>query len=195
MKKIFYLTVILFALATSACTTQIHSDYPQYLLNNQAGVALPQVANSVKYYLDPATENHSETINSFMAGAANTWIVRFGKILDATMNSSQIKAAFHSVKKTNSREGAGGLLLIFSLQKYQFSDFNATISLKISAYMDGREILSKDYNKAGISQGGKVFWGGGFAMKNAVQQSTKFAVDRIFMEFIPDLKNALAGRA
>ncbi len=75
MKKIFYLTVILFALVTSACTTQIHSDYPQYLLNNQAGVALPQVANSVKYYLDPATENHNEPINSFMAGAANTWIV------------------------------------------------------------------------------------------------------------------------
>jgi hypothetical protein len=81
---------------------------------------------------------------------------------------------------------------VFSLQNYQFSGFEATTALNISAYTDGREILSKAYVATGNSQGGKIFWGGGFAMKNAIQQSTKNAIDTILAEFIIDLNGALA---
>ena len=31
-----------------------------------------------------------------------------------------------------------------------------------------------------------MFWGGSFAMKNAIQQSTKLALDDILLEFIQD---------
>jgi len=33
-----------------------------------------------------------------------------------------------------------------------------------------------------------MFWGGGFAMKNAVQQSTKDAIDKVLTRLIADLR-------
>lgn len=195
MKRFCYITVLLAALAMSGCATQVHTDYPQYLANNPGDAGYSNVADSAQYYLDPKTENHSVSIRSLMAGAANSWIVQFGRVLDATMESSQIKAAFDSVNKTSSSEGVDGLLLVFSLQNYQFADFQATTALNISAYSDGRKILSKAYNAIGISQGRKMFWGGAFAMKNAIQQSTKNAIDKILAEFMADLKHALAAPA
>jgi len=174
------------------CTTQIHSDYPQYLANNHGGADFPNVAKPVEYYLDPKTDNHSVPITSTMAGVGSKWIVQFGRVLDATMKSGEIEATFASVHKTGTRKDVIGLLVVFSLQNYQFSGFEATTALNISAYTDGREILSKAYVATGISQGGKIFWGGGFAMKNAIQQSTKNAIDTILAEFIADLNGALA---
>ena len=184
--------MLLTALATSGCTTQIHSDYPQYLANNQGAANFPNVAKPVEYYLDPTTDNHSVPISSIMAGVGSRWIVKFGRVLDATMKSGEIEATFDSVHKTGTRKDVIGLLVVFSLQDYQFSGFEATAALTISAYTDGREILSKDYSATGISQGAKMFWGGGFAMKNAIQQSTKNAIDIILAAFIADLNGALA---
>ncbi len=194
MKRFCCIAVLLGALAMSGCTTQVHSDYPQYLANNQGSVNFPNVANSVQYYLDPATENHSVSVRSFMAGAANSWVVQFGRILDATMNSGDFRAAFDTVEKTSSREGIEGLFLVFSLRNYQFANLEASASLNISAYSDGREVLSKYYNATGISQGGKMFWGGAFAMKNAIQQSTKNVIDQILKEFLDELKRAMAAQ-
>jgi hypothetical protein len=173
---------------TSACATQIHSDYPQYLAKNPTNVPHSEVAKKTSYFLDEATENHSIEIRSFMAGAANTWAVQFGKVLDATMNSDGIKQSFGSVSKTSSTKIMDGLFLKFSLQNYQFDDFTAKVALKVSAQSDGQNVLSKVYEADGASQGGKMFWGGAFAMKNAVQQSTKVAVDRFFTKLIADLK-------
>lgn len=34
-----------------------------------------------------------------------------------------------------------------------------------------------------------MFWGGAFGMKNAIQQSTKSAIDQILIELINDLKS------
>ena len=39
-----------------------------------------------------------------------------------------------------------------------------------------------------------MFWGGAFAMKNAVQQSTKLAIDNILRQLIADL-NANAAHS
>ena len=58
-----------------------------------------------------------------------------------------------------------------------------------------RESLSKadtDKLASGNTQGAKMFFGGAFGMKNAVQQSTKAAMDTIMGQFIRDL-NASAN--
>lgn len=47
------------------------------------------------------------------------------------------------------------------------------------------------YEDSGTGQGGKVFWGGGFAMKNALQQSTKAAADHSLRQYLSDLRHHL----
>lgn len=188
MKRIFLPAVAVLALAVSACTHSVHSDYAQYLVNNETQVTFPHVTESVQYYMDPTTENHSMQVRAITTGIANSWVVDFGRILDATMSGNDMRTAFDEVKKVSSPEGVPGLLLRFSLRRYDFSDFQATVALGISARNDGTEILTNTYSATGISQGGKMFWGGAFAMQNAMQQSTKSALDQIFTEFIGDLK-------
>jgi hypothetical protein len=48
-------------------------------------------------------------------------------------------------------------------------------------------VFEKIYQADGATQGGKMFWGGAFAMKNAVQQSSKLAIDSILRQLINDL--------
>jgi hypothetical protein len=38
-----------------------------------------------------------------------------------------------------------------------------------------------------------MFWGGVFAMKNATQQSTKLALDKILGDFIQDINKKLTS--
>jgi hypothetical protein len=51
----------------------------------------------------------------------------------------------------------------------------------------GQDVFTKVYDASGETQGGKMFWGGAFAMKNAIQQSTKLAMDDILRALIADL--------
>ncbi len=177
---------------TSACTVPVHEDYPQYLTNNHGRVTFPRVYEPVRYYLSPATEDHTYSIRSARAGFfMNRWVVDFGTIMDTTMRSADVRYAFDSVQKATTPYGQDGLLVAFDLTNYQFGGFEARVNLRIDVLDDGREIMSKTYAAKGRSQGGKIFWGGSFLMKNAVQQSTKNAVDKILREFILDMNEAV----
>jgi len=70
-----------------------------------------------------------------------------------------------------------GNLITFDLENYTFADFGAHIALRMSSIKKGAEVFSKTYYASGKAQGGKMLWGGAFAMKNAIQQSTRLALD------------------
>ncbi len=195
MRKMFLLFAVMVGLTTGGCTHQIHADYAQYLVNNEGEVTFSRVSDSTAYYLTPRTQDHSFEFVSAMGGLANTWAIQIGPILDATMNGRDAQTAFGQVTKTLSPDATRGLLIIFDLNNYSFENFEASISLDITARDGASELLSKRYSSVGISQGGKMFWGGAFAMKNAVQQSTKSAVDRILTQFIFDLGKVYEGPA
>ena len=194
MKKVFCLLAIAASWLTGACTHQIHTDYAQYLINNQGTLALPSVSKSTNYYLPPETDNHSFEFRSAMGGLANSWAIQFGRILDATMLSTDARAAFGDVEKVESPNGVKGLLVTYDLDSFVFEDFEATVNMTVTARKGARKLLSKKYVATGISQGGKMFWGGAFAMKNAVQQSTKSAVDQIMLRFVGDLRKVYRAR-
>ena len=78
-------------------------------------------------------------------------------------------------------------MLIFDLEQYTFEAFGAHISLKISLSHTDKVVFSKTYMQDGRTQGGKMFWGGVFTQKNAVQQSTKLALDEILHKLIAGL--------
>lgn len=181
------------AVATMAgCTIKhpIAKDYDQYLAKNKGEVVLPKSAIEANYALTPATSSHHYEFRAATVGYAHLWIVEFGQMLEATLNSDDVQAAFGKLAKAHSDEENGSLLR-FNLENYEFKDHMAHVTLNISLEQNGKTVLNKTYHATGKSQGGKMFFGGPFAMKNATQQSTKFAVDEILREFINDSKSAV----
>ena len=190
MKNIARLLMLaLIAGSTSACTIRhmVADDYPQYLVKNAGAANLPHTDRAGQYALSQNTQRSSYEFRAFASGEANLWIVEFGRMLDDTLMSADVQKAFGSLQKAgDTSQGRNGLLL-FDLQTYTFQEFGAHISLKVSLMRGGQEVFSKTYNQDGKTQGGKMFWGGAWAQKNAVQQSTKLALDEILRELIADL--------
>lgn len=184
-QNIFLVTVIV--LCTSSCQHFIEKDYPEYLANNTGTANLPETDKASDYILTPNTQQHSYEFQAVSTGVANIWVVEFGKMLDDTLMSTDVQKAFGALQKVSGMSGSSSSLLIFDLQNYTFEDYGAHISLKISLIRSGREIFSKIYKQHGKTQGGKMVWGGAFAQKNAVQQSTKLALDEILRQLILDL--------
>jgi len=191
-RSIFIVTVII--LGTSACTIRhvIEEDYPQYLVNNTGAANLPKTNKASEYVLTSDTQQHSYEFRAVATGYANLWVVEFGKMLDDTLMSADVQKAFGVLQKVSDTSGNSNGLLIFDLQSYTFEDFGAHLSLKISLSRSGQVVFSETYTQDGKTQGDKMFWGGVFAQKNAVQQSTKLALDKILRQLILDL-NALTS--
>lgn len=187
IQSIFLVVVIVFG--TSACSIRhnIEQDYPQYLRNNTGAMNLQNTNKASEYFLTSNTQKHSYEFRAVVTGYANLWIVEFGKMLDDTLMSTDIQKAFGTLKKSSGASSNSKGLLIFDLQSYTFEDFGAHISLKISLSSLGKVKFSKTYTQHGKTQGGKMFWGGVFGQKNAVQQSTKIALDEIMRQLITDL--------
>jgi hypothetical protein len=179
---------------TTACTVTrpVTDDYSQYLGNNKGSSTLPHAKVAGQYYLTPATQAHRYEFRSAMAGQANLWVVEFGKVLDATMQSADVVDALGAMSKAASEQGANGNTLVFDLKNYTFADHGAHVELEIGVRNAQGEVFRKSYRADGATQGAKMFWAGAFGMKNAVQQSTKIAVDNIMGQFIRDL-NATPG--
>ena len=191
-KRVRQIVVMMAAiLMISACALPhyVHSDYAQYLANNRGQTAFPRISVKAYYYLDEKTQNHQKEIRSIMTGYANQWIVEFGPILDSTMQFGDIHQAFISLEKSDAPSQPNDLLLLLKLVDYRFEGFEATVNLKITATYKGTILFEKPYEATGRSQGGKMFWGGAFGMKNAIQQSTKLALDSILSRFMSDLRD------
>ena len=191
MKALFALLTVLVALSSSGCATQVHQDYPTYLANNEGRVNFPHVGRPAQYYLDQATANHSVEIKSWVTGIANSWTVQFGEVLEATMQGRDMQESFESLSRTDNNKDTAGLMLLFHLSDYAFENFQAYIDMTVAAQSHGHQLFSKRYTANGKSQGGKMAWGGAFAMKNAIQQSTKLALDEILTSLLNDLNQAL----
>jgi len=191
--SIYRIAIVSAVLAMStACSINrpVADDYDTYLGNNVRTSNLPNARIADKYYLPPATQTHHYEFKSVMGGYANTWVVEFGKVLDATMRSADVVAALGSLSKAGTDKSSSGNTLVFELQRYTFEDHGAHIELAISVRNTRGEVFRKVYSADGRTQGGKMFWGGAFAMKNAVQQSTKLAMDDILARFIRDAGSA-----
>lgn len=176
-------------------TRPVTDDYSQYLSNNKAPGSLPTARVAEQYYLTPATQTHRYEFRSMMAGQANLWVVEFGKVLDATMQSADVVAALGTLNKAGNDQAAAGNTLVFNLQKYSFEDHGAHVELEIAIRNTQGEVFRKSYRADGRTQGAKMFFAGAFGMKNGVQQSTKIAMDSIMGQFIRDVNASNSGVA
>jgi len=182
------------ALATGCSINHpIEKDYPQYLVNNQGVATLPTTELEADYYISKETMNHRYEFRAATVGYGHLWIVEFGKILDDTLKSNDVQAAFGRLEESAGTGVGDGNLISFTLESYEFKDFHAYITLHVVFSMSGSVVLDKTYYAEGRSQGSKMFWGGPFAMKNATQQSTKLALDKILGDFIQDVNVKLTS--
>ncbi|WP_353220801.1 hypothetical protein [Salinisphaera sp. S4-8] len=176
---------------STGCATHVASDYPQYLEKNAGDSNLPSTDRASAYYLPPRTAALSYEFRAFSTGVANKWVVDIGEMLDDTLQSRDVQTAFNGLRKVADANAASDGLLTFALQTYSFNDFAAQISMHVTLQAGGRERLSKVYESSGKSQMGKMMLAGAFGQKNAVQQSTKAALDDILRQLINDI-NALS---
>ena len=166
----------------------VAQDYDQYLGKNQGTNKFETVKVADQYFLPPATRDHHYEFRSVTTGYANVWVMEFGTVLDATMKSKDVVDALGRLSKAEAETQGAGNTIIFDLKNYTFEDFGAHITLTISVRNANGEVFKKAYTADGKTQGGKMFWGGAFGMKNAIQQSSKLALDEIIASFIRDLK-------
>ena len=173
--------------APGCVTHEVAENYGQYLTNQDGTVQLPETGLIAVYSLAPATLDHRLEFKSATTGLANTWAVEFGKMLQATLQSQDVRRAFAELNPAPAAHGSDTLELAFELENYRFEDTRAKIDLAVTVSGGGSELFRNVYRAEGVSQGGKMFWGGAFAMRNAIHQSTKLAMDEILAEFLNDL--------
>jgi len=180
------LTIMALASSIAGCSINhfVKDDYPQYLQNNVGASKLPSTPLEARYEITRATADHKYEFRSATVGYANNWVVEFGQMLEATLQSKDVQGAF---RKLEQRGPGAPSLLVFDLVNYSFSDFGAHVELKVTIQRASGPAFVKTYRQDGITQGGKMFWAGAFGMKNAIQQSTKNAVDKILVALITDL--------
>jgi hypothetical protein len=176
-----------------AACHHIKSDYPAYLEKQRASPALPHVPLQVSYHIGERTLQHSLSIRSATAGQGNKWIVEFGEMLDQTLQSTELRSAFTSLRRQP--ESARGYDLGFELIDYQVSGFSAHLMLHIMLRRDGTLLIDKIYPGDGETQAGKVVWGGAFSMRHALHATTKYAVDVVLRELLVDIERATRSPA
>ena len=189
MKRIYMLSLLAAVVLTTGCSINhpIAEDYNQYLVNNEGANILSKTEIEADYYINEETITHRYEFRAATVGYAHIWIVEFGKILDETLKSRNVQNAFGRLEESTGKSIGDGNLISFTLENYEFKDYHAYITLNIVLSNGANVVLDKTYYAEGRSQGGKMFWGGPFAMKNATQQSTKLALDKILSDFIHDI--------
>jgi hypothetical protein len=158
-------------------------------------IASPKQETALLVVIDQNTINQLVPIKSWMTGIAHSWEAKPGQMLKqvADVEFPQMFSSYEwsSAEKEFPSE-KGPLTLILTVPQYTFADFHAVVTVRAKAYQKTDQILlEKTYTKDGIRQGGKMFWGGAFAMKSAMRQSSFDAYKKVFTELRSDLLKVL----
>ena len=187
-------TLLLLAVSMTGCMAhRVTFQDAKYITNARqnraAGVAV----------IDSGTLTRKVVIHSFTTGIANNWEAEPGDMLKqvADIELPQMFSSYEFSTRDKSPAGSTpGMVLGLSVPEYRFADFHATITVNaICKARDGRLLFEKRYDAAGPAQGAKMFFGGAFAMKSAVRQSSLAAYKEIFAKLRTDLQQALDGES
>ncbi len=182
------LTVLIFLCLSClcACNVKTQNDYQQYLRNNSGAVSFAAVGGDFRYCFTERTWSHRKEVKTWMGGILSTWVVEMGPMLEATMQTGDVRGVFRSLQPFT--PGAKSVWVSeYDLASYDFINNRAKIRLAVRTIAPDGRASSKEYYAEGTPQLGKMYWGKSFAIKNAIQQSTKIAMDAILAEYFADL--------
>lgn len=150
----------------------------------------------LRVVIDESTLEGQVTIKSFMTGIAQSWNAQPGMMMKqvADVEFPQMFQHYEVVVAPSGSWSEGQVIdLWLAVPSYTFSDFRATVQLQaIAKSRDGRTLFDKSYSDSGVSQGGKMFWGGAFGMKSAVRQSSIDAYKKVFGALREDIHAAMS---
>jgi len=176
--KLTLCLLVFAALVLGACAPRaLHPGFDKFLKEHPT--ALRKADLNVGYNIDQESMEMQYIFKSFTAGGG---LVMPGLMLKDYLETNA-QQAFNSLKADP--EETQPVQLKFHINSYTFEDFMAHVDLHVSAYRNGSLLFEKNYKAEGQKQAGKMFWGGAWAQRHAVHQSTQTALDSIM--------NALAG--
>jgi hypothetical protein len=144
--------------------------------------------------IDPATLAMKSTIHSFMTGIVNEWVVEPGDMLKqvADIELPQMFSGYEfSTTLPQRGEQPKRVIVELKVPSYSFENFHANVTVAATVYDEDRtQILEKTYSAEGFTQGAKMFWGGAFAMKSAIRQSSFDAYKKVFEQLRTDIAAA-----
>lgn len=191
--RLFRLILLGLALGLAGCAHQVSFQDVGYSTGAQ------RTGTGIVVVIDQDTLNRKTSIRSAMTGLAHNWEVEPGQMLKqvADIELPQMFDPYEQVSGDGeSRSNGRSLILEMTVPGYDFADFRATITVRaIARAPTGRVLFDKTYTEQGDTQGGKMFWGGAFAMKSAIRQSSLDAYQKIFQALRGDLNNALRSGA
>ncbi|MGB5832281.1 MAG: hypothetical protein WBG92_09875, partial [Thiohalocapsa sp.] len=166
--KVFSVFAIGFVVLGGGCAHEVTFDRPPAY-----EVSSPKQNEGIIAVIDRKTLTHEVPIRSFMTGNAHSWKAEPGDML-RQVAEIELPQMFASYALTESyKELPGAITLVMTVPNYRFEDFQAKVRVTAAAYGEGkRQLFQKTYSAEGATQGAKMFWGGAFAMKSAIRQSS-----------------------
>ncbi len=141
--------------------------------------------------VDEETANAEYDFRSFMTGAANKWVVEYGKMLTqfADMELTQLVSEYErKMEYSESVSASKNLTLVLTIPEYVFKDFKAQMTLKADLYKEGKTLVfSREYQSKGNSELAKMYFTGAFGQKSSVRQSSLDTFKEIFEQLRSDL--------
>lgn len=181
-----YRLMFLFLVLLSSCAHPIHKEFDVYLKDHP--VELQKIEKEAGYTIDEATKNMVYEFRSFTTGIANVWVINVGELLKSYLDTT-LSGSFKLLKEDISKSAP--VHMHFKVNSYKFENFQAIIDLQINVYKGDVLVLDKKYVGVGQGQAGKMFWGGAFAQRHAVHQSSQLAFNSIMKEFLADFSEIL----
>lgn len=188
-KRVFSICILLFSFfLLVGCAHNISNGFDVYLKEHPS--SLSKINIPVSYSIDPNTQNMVYSFRCFSTGIANKWIIKVGDMLKdyLEIKGPQIFKEFVPYNKDSSIP----IHIDFAITNYAFKGFQAYVGMKITVYKNNQLLFAKNYNAIGVREGGKIFWGGAYAQRYAVHQSSQSAFDSIMTQFLNDLKHKLS---
>ncbi len=178
--------LILFFIVTSGCAHKISFHEIDYSIGTQEHDA------GLTVVMDRHTLNKEVSIKSFMTGIAHSWDAQPGQMVKQVADI-ELPQMFKDYRFSEVYpEAPPHITLEITIPKYEFASFRATFILRAKAYSADKKVyFDNSYTEVGVSQGAKMFWGGAFAMKSAIRQSSFGALKNIFASLRRDLAKVL----
>jgi len=146
-------------------------------------------------YMDKSTLTQTTPVREFKAGLAHRWNIQSGKMLKQVIDI-EFPQMFNDYVFSSSiierpwKENT--LLLKMTMPEFRYRGASY-FAVKISVFDSQSKLLEKQYQEEGAYKGTRVLWGGAWAMKSAIRQSSLDALKKIFKSIRKDLEILLEG--